>query len=67
MGGGKALPLAIMRAMSTGEWVLSVVGLGVTFLVAVTAVGGLGWWVLRADHRNRVEELGPEHGSAEEG
>lgn len=53
--------------MNAGEWVLSVVGLGITFLVAVTAIGGLGWWVLRADHRNRMDEAGPEHGSAEEG
>lgn len=64
---GKARGTAIIGAMNAGEWVLSVVGLGITFLVAVTAIGGLGWWVLRADHRNRIDEAGPEHGSAEEG
>jgi hypothetical protein len=53
--------------MNAGEWVPSAIGLGITFLFAVTAVGALGWWVLRGDRRNReLEESGPEQGAVEE-
>jgi hypothetical protein len=50
-----------------GEWVPAAVGLGLTFLFAVTAVVALGLWVLRGDRRNReLEESGPEQGGVEE-
>jgi hypothetical protein len=42
-----------------GEWWLALVGLGVTFLVAVIGVCGLGWWVLRGDRINRSSDEGP--------
>jgi len=30
--------------------------MSMTFLVATLGVGGLGWWVLRGDARNRAAE-----------
>ncbi len=39
-----------------GEWVPAWLFMSVTFLVAALGVAGLGWWVLRADARNRAAE-----------
>ena len=39
-----------------GEWVLGWLGMSLAFLVALTGVGGLAWWVLRGDARNRAAE-----------
>lgn len=39
-----------------GEWVPAWLAMSVTFLVAALGVGGLGWWVLRGDARNRSAE-----------
>ena len=39
-----------------GEWVNAWLFMSVTFLVAAIGVGGLGWWVLRGDARNRASE-----------
>ena len=50
-----------------GEWVPAAIGLGVAFLVAVVAVFGLGWWVLRGDRLNRTyQETAVGHGGGEE-
>lgn len=39
-----------------GEWWPAWLAMSVTFLVAALGVGGLGWWVLRGDARNRRAE-----------
>ena len=39
-----------------GEWVLGWLGMSLAFLVALLGVGGLAWWVLRGDARNRAAE-----------
>lgn len=39
-----------------GEWPIALIGLGVTFLVALVGATFLGWWVMRADARNRADE-----------
>ncbi len=39
-----------------GEWVYAWLAMSITFLVALTGVIGLGWWVLRGDARNRASE-----------
>jgi hypothetical protein len=39
-----------------GEWVDAWLWMSITFLVAATGVIGLGWWVLRADAKNRGTE-----------
>jgi hypothetical protein len=39
-----------------GEWVPAWLWMSLAFLVAVTGVIGLGWWVLRGDARNRAAE-----------
>jgi len=39
-----------------GEWVPAWLWMSMTFLVATLGVGGLGWWVLRGDARNRAAE-----------
>ena len=39
-----------------GEWVPAWLGLSFTFLVAVTGVAGLAYWVLRGSARNRATE-----------
>jgi hypothetical protein len=39
-----------------GEWPIALIGLGVTFLVALVGATLLGWWVMRADSRNRQDE-----------
>jgi hypothetical protein len=43
----------------TGEWIPAWGFMSLAFLVATLGVGGLGWWVLRADHLNRRFEDGP--------
>ena len=40
----------------SGEWVFAWLGMSLAFLVAAGGVGGLGWWVLRGDARNRAAE-----------
>jgi hypothetical protein len=47
-----------------GEWVTANLGLAGAFLVATLGVVGLGWYVLRGDRLNRVDE---EVGEGEEG
>ncbi|HET7739316.1 MAG TPA: hypothetical protein VFL67_01550 [Mycobacterium sp.] len=39
-----------------GEWVPAWLGLTLTFLVAVTGVAGLAYWVLRGSARNRAAD-----------
>jgi hypothetical protein len=39
-----------------GEWVPAWLWMSLAFLVAVTGVIGLGWWVLRGDALNRAGE-----------
>jgi len=39
-----------------GEWVYAWLAMSITFLVALLGVGGLGWYVLRGDARNRASE-----------
>ena len=39
-----------------GEWVFAWLAMSITFLVALLGVGGLGWYVLREDARNRASE-----------
>jgi hypothetical protein len=39
-----------------GEWVPAWLAMSITFLIALIGVGGLGWWVLRGDARNRASE-----------
>jgi hypothetical protein len=39
-----------------GEWVPAWLWMSSAFLVATLGVGGLGWWVLRGDARNRAAE-----------
>lgn len=39
-----------------GEWVPAWLEMSLAFLVATLGVAGLGWWVLRADARNRAAE-----------
>jgi outer membrane protein TolC len=39
-----------------GEWVPAWLWMSTAFLVAALGVGGLGWWVLRGDARNRAAE-----------
>lgn len=41
---------------NTGEWPIALIGLGLTFGVALGGATVLGWWVMRADHRNRADE-----------
>ena len=43
--------------LSFGEWPIALIGLALTFLVALTGATVLGWWVMRADSRNRVDEV----------
>ena len=53
-----------------GEWVSAWLAMSITFFVAALGVVGLGWWVLRADARNRAAEREaeepprPEHDAA---
>ncbi len=42
--------------MLAGEWVSAWLAMSLAFLVAGLGVVGLGWWVLRADARNRAAE-----------
>jgi ABC-type proline/glycine betaine transport system permease subunit len=44
----------------SGEWVGAWLEMSLTFLVATIGVGGLGWWVLRGDARNRRAEASSE-------
>jgi F0F1-type ATP synthase membrane subunit c/vacuolar-type H+-ATPase subunit K len=48
-----------------GEWVPAWLGMSLAFLVAASGVGGLAWWVLRGDARNRAAEEQLEHEAAE--
>src|SRR5207237_1681196 len=48
-----------------GEWVPAWLWMSMTFLVATLGVGGLGWWVLRGDARNRAAEETLESEAAE--
>lgn len=41
---------------SIGEWPIALIGLALTFLVALLGATLIGWWVLRADRMNRVGE-----------
>ena len=50
-----------------GEWVEAWLGMSITFLVAALGVVGLGWWVLRADKRNRTAEEVAEDAAASHG
>jgi hypothetical protein len=47
-----------------GEWVPAWLWMSLAFLVALTGVGGLGWWVLRGDARNRAAEEAALEGEA---
>ena len=38
-----------------GEWVPAFIGYGLTWLVALAGVTGLGWYVLRLSARNRSD------------
>jgi F0F1-type ATP synthase membrane subunit c/vacuolar-type H+-ATPase subunit K len=49
-----------------GEWVPAWLWMSITFLVAALGVGGLGWWVLRGDARNRAAENTLENEAASE-
>jgi hypothetical protein len=46
-----------LQILDTGEWPLSVVGLGLTFLIAAISATGIGWYVMRADRLNRLHEV----------
>ena len=48
-----------------GEWVPAWLFMSLTFLVASLGVGGLGWWVLRGDARNRAAEQAVDESTAE--
>ena len=48
-----------------GEWVGAWLFLSLAFLIALTGVGGLGWYVLRQDARNRAGEEATETEAAE--
>ncbi len=55
-----------MVHLLAGEWVPAWLWMSLTFLVAGIGVGGLGFWVLRGDARNRaaeeaIEREVPEH------
>jgi F0F1-type ATP synthase membrane subunit c/vacuolar-type H+-ATPase subunit K len=48
-----------------GEWVPAWLWMSIALLVASLGVGGLGWWVLRGDARNRAAEEGVEESTVE--
>lgn len=49
-----------------GEWVPAWLAMSLALLVALFGVGGLGYWVLRGDARNRAaEEAGLDQEAAE--
>jgi hypothetical protein len=59
------LPIIADVGFLAGEWVPAWLGLSATFLVAGLGVAGLGWWVLRAEGRNRAAEEAAERAGTE--
>jgi hypothetical protein len=49
----------------SGEWPWAWGAMSLAFLVAALGVVGLGWWVLRADARNRAGEESAQAGPGE--
>ncbi|MFZ0215473.1 MAG: hypothetical protein WAM30_05970 [Candidatus Dormiibacterota bacterium] len=43
-----------MLLLDAGEWIPAYIFFAVAFVVATLGVSGLGWFVLRADRRNRT-------------
>lgn len=50
----------------SGEWPWAWGAMSLALLVAALGVVGLGWWVLRADARNRAGEESAQTDSAEQ-
>ncbi len=59
------MPIIADVGFLAGEWVPAWLGMSVTFLVAGLGVAALGWWVLRADARNRAADEAAERAAAE--
>jgi hypothetical protein len=50
------MPIIVGVSFLFGEWIPASAYLGFAFLVALLGVGGLGWWVLKGEARNRRVE-----------